>query len=104
MSWVKLTMRFPGKCIKCKKPLKIGERGLWLKGVGVKHEQCGESDGGISCIICGKPAGCTNCEMSADCDIKNVSPLCICKSCDRKKSAIQDYFQAVKRKFPILLE
>lgn len=103
MSWIKLTMRFPGKCIKCKKPLKAGETGLWLKGSGVKHEECGDMPAGISCIICGKPAGCSSCEMADDCDIKKVSPLCICSSCDRR-SSIEDYFRATARKFPVLSE
>lgn len=102
MSWIKMTMRFPGKCINCKKPIKIGEKGLWLKGRGVKHEECGVSDG-IHCIICGKPAGCDSCEMADDCDIKKVSSLCVCTLCDRKYS-VEDYYKSVAQKFPMLLD
>ena len=38
MSWRKITMKFPGKCIVCDENIEKGELGLWAKDVGVKHE------------------------------------------------------------------
>lgn len=99
MSWVRMTMRFPGRCTVCNKTVQAGETGLWLKGVGVKHERCGEQTR-IPCIVCGKPAGCNNCEMADACDIESVSPLCICPRCD----SIELYQKAVASKFPAILK
>ena len=99
MSWIKMNMRFPGTCIVCKKPVKTGERGLWARGVGVKHIGCAEQNG-ISCIICGKPAGCSLCELYDSCDIQRVSPLCVCSECSG--SSLEQYRAAAARKFPAL--
>ncbi len=40
MGWLKITMKFEGKCIVCNKKIPVNEIGLWSKGVGVKHENC----------------------------------------------------------------
>lgn len=45
MSWRSIPMKFPATCIVCNQKLKVGEIGLWAKGLGVKHEKCSkESD------------------------------------------------------------
>ena len=38
-------------------------------------------------LICGSPAGCSQCEFQENCDIQNVSPLCICIKCSDDKNA-----------------
>ena len=40
MSWRPIPMKFPATCIVCNQKLKVGEMGLWAKGLGVKHEKC----------------------------------------------------------------
>ena len=39
MSWVKMTMKFPGKCTVCGKTVDTGQVGFWARGMGVKHEE-----------------------------------------------------------------
>ena len=80
MSWIKIPMKFPGTCIVCNDKIEINEIGLWSKGVGVKHEKCAQTNE-LQCIVCGSPAGCSQCEFQDICDIPNVSQLCICKKC-----------------------
>jgi hypothetical protein len=41
-SWKKFPMIFPGICIVCKGKTEINEIALWSKGIGVKHEKCGQ--------------------------------------------------------------
>lgn len=103
MKWVRLNMRFPGKCILCGKSVTIGKQALWARGVGVKHIECTEAENtGIPCIVCGRPAGCEQCEMADSCDTKAVSPLCICSGCNGVKEAMRSYTIAAAKKYPIL--
>lgn len=99
MSWVKLRMKFPGKCIECNKPLKTGEVGLWSKGVGVKHMDCSENKE-IRCIVCGKPAGCQQCEVFEKCNAQKISPYCLCFDCSA--ISLNKYVAAVSKKFSTL--
>ncbi len=101
MSWVRMTMKFPGVCLVCKKQVDKGGPGLWQKGVGVKHEGCAKTDE-IGCAICGAPAGCPVCEFSDDCDLARVSRLCVCAKCIEKGDMFQLYVDSVGRKFPAL--
>ena len=101
MSWRKITMKFPGKCVVCNKKIETNEIGLWAKGLGVKHEKCAEAKE-LKCIVCGGPAGCPKCEFSDDCDLTVVSQLCICKKCNDSKNSFDDYQGSVKKKFPLL--
>ena len=96
MSWVRLNMKFASVCIVCKKRIRSGQEGLWMRGVGVKHIECAQQ-GGVSCIVCGNPAGCQQCSLAEDCDTKNIS-LCICSTCD-SESSMEKYADAVVRKF-----
>ncbi len=101
MSWVKISMKFPGTCIVCSEKINTNEVGLWSKGTGVKHETCAGTDE-LKCIICGGPAGCADCEFRDMCDIVNVSQLCICKGCSEERSDLESYKKAVGKKFQIL--
>ena len=105
MNWVRLNMRFPGKCLECGKGVGVGEQALWARNVGVKHIECAESAAGqgptIACAVCGRPAGCATCEFADGCDTKKVSPLCICTQCNTG-GAMERYTAAVARKFPAL--
>lgn len=92
-------MRFPGRCTECNKPLKIGEMGLWSKDVGVKHMSCSENKE-IPCIICGRPAGCQQCEMFDKCSVQKVAPYCVCFDCST--ISLSQYVTATSKKFPVL--
>ncbi len=115
MSWIRLNMRFPGKCMECGKPIPAGQPGLWSRGVGVMHLECaaadirGEDDGKspeyrIACAACGRPAGCHDCEFQDICDIPRVSPRCLCRACLQKGggAVMELYRQSAGSKFPIL--
>ncbi len=101
MSWRKITMKFPGTCIVCNEKVEANEIGLWKKGEGVKHEKCSKVDE-LNCIVCGKSAGCLQCEFSEDCDREIVSQLCICKKCHDAEDSFNSYQKSVIKKFPLL--
>ena len=103
MNWVRLNMRFPGSCLACGKRINRGEQALWARNVGVKHIECAETEKSpdISCAVCGKPAGCSQCELADSCDTKKVSPLCICAGCN-KAGAMKSYSDAIAKRFPAI--
>lgn len=101
MSWRKIPMKFPGTCIVCNEKISVNEIGLWAKGLGVKHEKCAQINE-LRCIVCGASAGCPQCEFQENCDISNVSQLCICKKCSEEKNAFNTYQLSSNKKFPIL--
>ena len=101
MIWRKIPMKFPGTCIVCNEKININEIGLWAKGLGVKHEKCAQTKE-LSCVICGSPAGCTQCEFQSNCDLSNVSQLCICKKCSQETDVFSLYQKSINKKFPTL--
>jgi|TARA_B100000809_G_scaffold260983_1_gene308948 hypothetical protein len=101
MSWRKIPMKFPGTCIICNEKILVNEIGLWAKGLGVKHEKCAQINE-LHCIVCGASAGCSHCEFRENCDISNVSQLCICKKCSENTDAFSSYQTSSNKKFPIL--
>lgn len=103
MSWLKITMKFPGTCIVCNKKIDANEVGLWSKGMGVKHEACASEEvKELKCAVCGKPAGCSACEFQDDCDRDLVSELCMCKTCLDAKDSFLAYKDAVKKSHRLL--
>ena len=128
--WIKISMKFTGKCLECGKPIPSGQQGMWSRGVGVKHVQCAEggatsatataaagdtaatataapnpaASARITCTICGRPAGCPECEFQDSCDIQNVSPGCLCRECSQKGSdaVMSQYVASVGGRFPVL--
>ncbi len=102
MSWIKITMKFDGKCLVCNQKVKAKEIGLWSKGIGVKHEKCAEKSADIKCIICDGEAGCQTCEFLENCDLQKVSQMCICKKCEGSDDLFLTYQNAIIKKFPRL--
>ena len=102
MSWIKITMKFDGKCLVCDQKIKAKEIGLWSKGIGVKHEKCAEQSVDIKCIICDGEAGCKTCEFLENCDLQKVSQMCICKKCEGSDDLFLTYQNAIIKKFPRL--
>ena len=74
---------------------------MWLKGEGVKHPECASGKASIPCAVCGRPAGCAECELREDCDLERVSRLCICAAC-AEDGALEAYRGAVLKKFAVL--
>jgi len=101
MSWRTIPMKFPGTCIVCKKKIEINEIALWAKGVGVKHQTCGQVVE-LKCMVCGGPTGCPQCEFAEDCDLTKVSQMCLCKKCADTKNVFSVYQNAVIKRFPFL--
>ena len=101
MSWRKISMKFPGKCIVCNEKIEIDEIVMWAKGLGVKHEKCAQIKE-LTCAICGGLAGCSQCEFQDICDLEIVSQLCVCKNCGEHKNIYQDYVSTTLKKYPSL--
>jgi hypothetical protein len=101
MSWVKMSMKFPGKCLVCNEKINVNETGFWSKGIGVKHEKCLEVKEELKCAVCGKLAGCSQCEFRDDCNLDKVSELCICKKCSEESDALSKYQTSVQKKFSL---
>jgi len=80
------------------KPMRLD---FGLKGLGVKHEKCAEIKE-LKCIVCGASAGCSQCEYNEDCNLEEVSQLCICKKCNETEDPFASYQISVKKKFPLL--
>lgn len=101
MSWRKITMKFPGKCIVCNEKIERDEIGFWAKDIGVKHEKCAEIKE-LTCGVCGGPAGCPTCEFRDSCDLERVSQICICKKCEARTDPYNLYQKSVMKKFRLL--
>jgi len=101
VSWRKITMKFPGKCIVCNEKIEKDEIGFWAKDIGVKHEKCAEIKE-LTCGVCGGPAGCPTCEFRDSCDLERVSQICICKKCEARTDPYNLYQKSVMKKFRLL--
>ena len=107
--WIRLLVKFKGKCIECGKEIPVGEYALWSKhSKAIKHEKCGVQKADekeerqavqeLECFICGRSAGCAECGFEADCDRQAVSQACICSQCLEDKQAYANYQQAFVEK------
>lgn len=108
--WIKLLVKFKGKCAECGKEIPAGEYAIWSKSSkAIKHEKCGAQTPEkktakpatvpeLDCFICGRPAGCAECGFEADCDRLAVSQACICSPCMEDRQAYQNYQQAFAEK------
>ncbi|HXG07579.1 MAG TPA: hypothetical protein VNI77_09675 [Nitrososphaera sp.] len=113
--WIRLAVKFKGKCVECGKEIAPGEYALWSKSSkAIKHIECessqqrrrgeeGQSEEKplqhqqvpeLDCFICCRPAGCTECGFETDCDRQTVSQACICSQCLEDKHAYANYQRA----------
>ncbi|HVX03090.1 MAG TPA: hypothetical protein VHA09_08050 [Nitrososphaera sp.] len=121
-SWIKLLVKYRGKCAMCGKDIPQGEYALWSRSSkAIKHIKCEtvplqqqqiqqlreKKEGGgeeqlqaqedtieLKCFICGKKnAGCATCSLEADCNRAMVSQACICESCLSGPDAYDRYQQ-----------
>lgn len=113
--WIKLLVKYRGKCAVCGKEIPQGEYALWSRSTkAIKHTKCeakpsphvGETGGPstsmteeenetieLKCFVCGKNAGCSACSLAADCNRIIVSQACICESCLSGPDAYVKYQQ-----------
>ncbi|MCI0562545.1 MAG: hypothetical protein MN733_29010 [Nitrososphaera sp.] len=110
--WIKLLVKYKGKCSQCGREINQGEYALWSRTAkAIKHERCevqaapaGErvieplEVENLDCFICGNPAGCAECGFEADCNRAIVSQACICNQCMADKRAFENYQQAFMTK------
>jgi hypothetical protein len=114
--WIKLLVKYNGKCATCSKEILAGEYALWSKSSkAIKHVECkaiktakkGDLDRNrsrpavaeVDCFICGRPIAYTDCGFEADdYDRQAISQACICNSCLEDKNAYQNYQQAFLEK------
>lgn len=106
--WIRLLVKYKGKCSVCGKEIPQGEYALWSKtSKAIKHVKCETIEEKepttaaatravmeLRCFICGKTAGCASCSLEADCDRPSVSQACICEACTSDKKAYDNYQQA----------
>ena len=103
--WIRLLVKYRGKCAQCGAEIKEGEYALWSRAEkSIRHEKCeavqtttahreGPTDE-LNCFVCGKPAGCGDCGFESDCNRSVVSQACICSGCMADASAYSNYQQA----------
>jgi hypothetical protein len=105
--WIRLLVKYKGKCAECGKEIPTGEYALWSKtSKAIKHVKCETPEKKekmpavpeLDCFVCGKPAGCAECGFEADCDRQAVSQACICSKCLEDRQAYANYQQAFVEK------
>lgn len=103
--WIKLLVRYKGKCSQCGKDIQQGEYAVWSRTEkSIKHEKCEASQATaankeeptdqLDCFVCGKSASCGDCGFESDCNRSVVSQACICSSCMGDTRAYSNYQQA----------
>jgi hypothetical protein len=118
--WIRLLVKYKGKCAVCGKEIPQGEYALWSRASkAIKHVQCPEPAaaavpaGGkeeqtavastvlvqeLKCFICGASAGCPSCSFEQDCNRSVVSQACVCDRCMADKDAYENYQKAFLEK------
>jgi len=99
--WIRLLVKYKGKCSVCGKEIPQGEYALWSRTAkAIKHVKCEPAEPEaiatveLKCFICGKGAGCATCSFESDCNRAVVSQACICEQCMADKNAYKNYQEA----------
>jgi hypothetical protein len=115
--WLKLLVKYKGKCTACNEEIPAGEYALWSKtSKAIRHIECKatittkmkENDdtsaprpamAEVDCFICGKPIPHAHCGFAVE-DYHNqaMSQACICNSCLEDGNAYQNYQEAFLKK------
>ncbi|MDI1495083.1 MAG: hypothetical protein K8823_389 [Cenarchaeum symbiont of Oopsacas minuta] len=101
MSWVRINMKFPGKCLVCNQTIAAGQVGFWAQGIGVKHEDCAQIVD-MKCMVCKGSAGCSSCEFMDSCNPQLVSQTCICAKCSNSDDPLLSYLNQAAKEYPAL--
>lgn len=106
--WIKLLVKYKGKCAVCGKEIPSGEYALWSRASKtIKHMKCETMQAEpavavadeLKCFICGKATGCASCVFEADCN-RAAAEACLCEQCFSEKDVYQNYQQAFVAKMP----
>jgi hypothetical protein len=103
--WIRLLVKYRGRCTQCGKEIPQGEYALWSRtSKAIKHVKCEAEKPSVGivqppvveleCFVCGKSAGCAECGFESDCNRALVSQACICNQCLSEKEAYVEYQQA----------
>jgi hypothetical protein len=116
--WVRLLVKYKGKCSACGKEIPPGQYALWSKSSkAIKHGDCNTSQTTttttekrqvdinnrqqsvatkVDCFICGRPVSRNNSEfVEADgYSMQAISQASICNECLEDKNAYQNYQHA----------
>ena len=103
--WIRLLVKYKGKCAQCGKEIPQGEHALWSRtSKAIKHIKCDSENAlqekkdeqvlVLECYVCGKSAACTECGFGSDCNRALVSQACICNKCLSEKDAYRNYQEA----------
>jgi endogenous inhibitor of DNA gyrase (YacG/DUF329 family) len=117
--WIRLLVKYKGKCSACGKEISAGEYALWSKtSKAIKHSECKAyhpattekrdqdtnrqhktSAVNVDCFICGRPVETDNSGFEIeDYGIHAVSQASICNRCLEDKNAYQNYQHAFLEK------
>lgn len=100
--WIRLLVKYKGKCAECGKEIPQGEYALWSRtSKTIKHVECESTSSSeekkaapvleLECYVCGKSAACAECGFESDCNRALVSQACICNQCLSEKNAYENY-------------
>lgn len=118
--WIRLLVKYKGKCSTCGKEISAGQYALWSKSSkAIKHSECKapppatttekidpdtnkqqQTAAEVDCFICGRPVAGNNFGMKAadDYDRQAISQASICNRCLEDKNAYQNYQHAFLEK------
>ncbi len=121
--WIRLLVKYKGKCSACGKEISAGEYALWSKSSkAIKHNECKATAkaitekrsrdknkqhrtaaaGNVYCFICGMPVVAVDNsgleQDGNDHDRQTISQASICNRCLEDKNAYQNYQHAFLEK------
>jgi hypothetical protein len=108
--WIKLLVKFKGKCISCQKQISAGEYALWSKtSKKIKHLECNTYDKNLKikliesspesihhCSLCAKVVGNLPSDLVNDSNQKES--IVICKSCLENPNSYLRYQEIIYEK------
>jgi hypothetical protein len=114
--WIRLLVKYKGKCSACGKEISAGQYALWSKSSkAIKHSECTTSQKAatekrqvdtdrqqsvaakVDCFICGRPVARNDSgfvEADDDYDTQAISQASICNECLENKNSYQNYQHA----------
>ena len=118
--WIRLLVKYKGKCSSCGKEISAGQYALWSKNSkAIKHSECKTSQppattekkrglntnrqqptaAEVDCFICGRPVAGNNSSFEADnYGRQAISQASICNRCLEDKNVYQNYQHAFLEK------
>ena len=122
--WIRLLVKYKGKCSSCGKEISVGQYALWSKSSkAIKHSECKASHppattekkrdrdtnrqqpttavaAEVDCFICSRPVAGNNCRIEAADNYgrQAISQASICNRCLEDKNAYQNYQHAFLEK------